>query len=160
MKSHAAPQRHSSLPSITDWFPHSVLLLLFSLTVYLYSCPLAIPLDKTSSHQKKMGWLFFCLSGIFTPELVNLTNILKLLLILPFRSSECLLTSQSVYLHNLTLDVASKNKMIVIIVFQMDVAMGNCFHCNVSGKTGCFTSVYCSVMLSAKVIFSVCWDHA
>lgn len=69
---------HNSIPSYLllhlnpDWLACFALLLLFNLTVYLYKLSI-MSLDKHLSI-KENGFVFFWLSGISTPELVNLKN--------------------------------------------------------------------------------------
>lgn len=57
--------KHSSSPSVTDCFPSSVSLLLFSLTVYLYICLLTMSPDKHLSIEENYFSVFLSLRDFY-----------------------------------------------------------------------------------------------
>lgn len=111
-----------------------------------WQCPLTNILPS-----EKMGWLWgFFLSQGSLP--LNWWT-WKILRILSFRASECLLTSTVSLLTHFNFRpgyLKKKKKLLKCWMWQRE---RNSFHCSVSGKTGCFTSIYCSVTLSVKVTY-------
>lgn len=89
---------HNSTPSYLvlhldpDWFACFAFLLLFNITIYLYKLAVSnVPWQTNIFPSKKTGLVFFFLAlRDFYPWTSELW---KILLIFPFRASECLLTS-------------------------------------------------------------------
>lgn len=140
----------------------SLLLLCLTIAFLPYSFFMAVCqqcLLTNSFPSEKTGLLFFCVSGIFTPELVNLKNTAYS----PFWGFWVPVDFHSQFTYTFSLQTWPFKKYIYKIKSNVGCGKGkeNSFHCKVSGKTGAVSLAFIALCNAlCKSNFSVCWDHA